>query len=261
MIDTHIHLDHHFYYDDLAMLLKNGRDVGIRGFVIPAADPSDLKRAIEIAESEDDVFFAVGAHPYHHKDYDEDLMLEHINHKKCVAVGECGLDFYRLPEDPDEKQVEIDGQIGVFKRQIDLAKRYKLPLIVHIRDASSKTKEIITASGFDGGGVLHCYNADEELLSLSNIGFYFGIGGVYTFKNAKKLPLVVPKIPMERLLLETDAPYLTPHPHRGKRNEPEYLDLVVNALSENLVVQKSDLVALMTQNAIKCFPKLQGYFG
>lgn len=261
MIDTHVHLDHHLYSEDLDAVLENARSHGVRGFIIPAADPADLKRAWEISHRYEDVFFAVGAHPYHQKDYQLDLMLKYIDDEKCVAVGECGLDFYRLPEDESEKEQEKREQIEVFKMQIDLAKTHNLPLIVHIRDASRDTKNIILESGFENGGVLHCYNADEELLALAKVGFYYGIGGVYTFKNARKLPLVVPKIPLDRLLLETDAPYLAPHPHRGKRNEPAFVDLVATAMSENLDIEKSDLINLTTQNATNCFPKLQAFFG
>lgn len=261
MIDTHVHLDHHLYGEDLDIVLENARKVGVKGFVIPAADPADLIKAQEISHRFDDVFFAVGAHPYHQKEFVASDLMRFIEDKKCVAIGECGLDYYRLPQDLIAKENEIKEQKEVFKAQIDLAKQFDLPLIVHIRDASLDTKNIILDSGFKNGGVLHCFNADEELLSLAGNGFCFGIGGVYTFKNAKKLPQVVPKIPKDRLLLETDAPYLTPHPHRGKRNEPAFVDLVATALSENLHIQKSDLIDQTTKNAINCFPKLQAFFG
>ncbi len=127
-------------------------------------------------------------------------------------------------------------------------------MIVHIRDASRDSKEILL--NYDAkkvGGVLHCYNADEELLSLGNEGFYFGIGGVVTFKNAKKLVNVLPKIPRDKLLIETDGPYLTPMPHRGKRNEPFYTTFVVQKMSELLETPLKIIKETTTQNAQRLF--------
>jgi TatD DNase family protein len=131
-----------------------------------------------------------------------------------------------------------------------MAKKVKKPLIVHIRDASHDSKMILLSEAAgEIGGVLHCYNADDELLSLANEGFYFGIGGVLTFSNAKKLVNVLPKIPKEKLLIETDGPYLTPHPHRGQRNEPSYTKLVAKKMSDLLEVSIEEIEALTTSNA------------
>jgi TatD DNase family protein len=131
-----------------------------------------------------------------------------------------------------------------------MAKKVKKPLIVHIRDASHDAKMILLSEAAgEVGGVLHCYNADDELLSLANEGFYFGIGGVLTFSNAKKLVNVLPKIPKEKLLIETDGPYLTPHPHRGQRNEPSYTKLVAKKMSDLLEVSIEEIEALTTSNA------------
>jgi TatD DNase family protein len=169
-------------------------------------------------------------------------------------VGECGLDYYRLPEDEEEKVNNIKEQKEVFTAHIELAKRYQKPLIVHIRDASNDSKQIlIDNNAKDVGGVLHCFNADEQLLALSEHGFYFGIGGVVTFKNGKKLKNVLPKIPLEKLVLETDAPYLTPEPFRGKRNMPHYTNYVANKVSEVLEIELQDIEELTTKNANSLF--------
>ena len=125
-------------------------------------------------------------------------------------------------------------------------------MIVHIRDASHDARVILEEES-SKGGVLHCFNADEELLVLSKIGFYYGIGGVLTFKNARKLVNVLPKIPKEKLLIETDGPYLTPHPHRGKRNEPRYTALVADKMSELLDISRDEIEALTTVNAQRLF--------
>lgn len=252
LVDTHIHLDDDRYGSDLDELLLRAKSVGVQKFIIPAADPQTLKRAVSLASRYEDIYFAVGVHPYDIDNYDEALLLEYVDHKKCVAVGECGLDYYRLDGTNDE---EIKTrQKEIFIAQIALAKRYKKPLIVHIRDASRDSKSILLEqNASEVGGVLHCYNADEELLSLAKNGFYFGVGGVVTFKNAKKLINVLPKIPLDRLLVETDGPYLTPHPHRGERNEPSYIAIIVQKIAEILCEDEQKIAKITTQNALKLF--------
>lgn len=210
-----------------------------------------------MAEKYDEVFFAVGIHPYDIEKYDESIMEKYINHPKCIAVGECGLDYFRLPEDEEEKKQNVAKQKEVFIAQIEFAKKVKKPLIVHIRDASNDSRQILMDyDAKDVGGVLHCYNASEHLLPLSEHNFYFGIGGVITFKNAKKLVEVLPKIPQEKLLLETDGPYLTPHPFRGKRNEPLYTNHVAQKVSELLDLSKDEVEKITTTNAITLFKQL-----
>jgi len=130
-------------------------------------------------------------------------------------------------------------------------------LIVHIRDASHDSKMILLDEGAgEVGGVLHCYNADDELLSLAHENFYFGIGGVVTFSNAKKLVNVLPRIPRDKLLIETDGPYLTPHPHRGSRNEPSYTTLVAQKMSDILDIPMDEIETLTTDNALQLFGNL-----
>lgn len=177
-----------------------------------------------------------------------------MNHPKCIAIGECGLDYYRLPDDEEEKKENIKRQKEVFISQINLAKKYKKPLIIHIREASDDSRQIlINENAKEVGGVLHCFNASEHLLILSEHNFYFGIGGVLTFKNAKKLVEILPKIPKDKLLIETDAPYLTPHPYRGVRNEPYYTIYVAQKMAELLNMTEKQIANLTTNNAKKLF--------
>ena len=177
-----------------------------------------------------------------------------MNHPKCIAIGECGLDYYRLPDDEEEKKENIKRQKEVFISQINLAKKYKKPLIIHIREASDDSRQIlINENAKEVGGVLHCFNASEHLLILSEHNFYFGIGGVITFKNAKKLVEILPKIPKDKLLIETDAPYLTPHPYRGVRNEPYYTIYVAQKMAELLNMTEKQIANLTTNNAKKLF--------
>lgn len=222
--------------------------------IIPAASLEDLPRAVQISQTYENVYFSVGIHPYDIKSFNIDELKKHISHPKCIAVGECGLDYYRLEGSEEEQQAEKQLQAEVFIKQIELSKEYKKPLIVHIRDASNDSLEILNKYASDElGGVLHCYNADSQLLVLAKKNFYFGIGGVLTFKNARKLIEVLPKIPLDKILLETDAPYLTPHPFRGTRNEPAYTKLVCDKVAEILNIPTQEIEDLTTNNANKLF--------
>ena len=256
IIDTHCHLDDKRYNDDIQEVLKRAKENGVNRFIIPGADPKSLKRAIELSEMYSEIYFAVGVHPYDATNYNREYLKQYITHPKCVAVGECGLDYYRLPETKEEIEAEKKLQKEVFLDQIELAKKFNLPLIVHIRDSSADCLEILQQNAGEKGGVLHCYNADESLLKLTSQNFYYGIGGVLTFKNARKLVNVYPKIPLDKLLVETDAPYLTPHPHRGKRNEPSYTKLVISKMSELSNIEQEILEEKTTQNAFNLFNKM-----
>jgi len=253
IIDTHCHLDDNRYDEDIEEVIARAISNGVEKFIIPGADPTTLNKAVSISENFDEVYFAVGVHPYDAINYDRALLEKYIVHPKCVAVGECGLDYYRLPADEEEIMVEKELQKEVFLDQIDLAKKYEKPLIVHIRDASHDCLEILQANAGEKGGVLHCYNADHELLKLTKHNFYFGIGGVLTFQNARKLVEVYPKIPLDKLLIETDAPYLTPHPHRGERNEPSYCTFVAEKMAILSSVTADKIADITTKNACKLF--------
>ena len=239
---------------DIEGVIINAKEAGVKGFLIPGADFDTLNRAIELSEKYEEVFFAVGTHPYDIEKYDEKIIEKYVNHPKCLAIGECGLDYYRLPDDEEEKKENIKRQKEVFISQINLAKKYKKPLIIHIREASDDSRQIlINENAKEVGGVLHCFNASEHLLILSEHNFYFGIGGVLTFKNAKKLVEILPKIPKDKLLIETDAPYLTPHPYRGVRNEPYYTIYVAQKMAELLNMTEKQIADLTTNNAKKLF--------
>jgi TatD DNase family protein len=254
IIDSHCHLDNIQYIDDVDEVIQTALTEGIEAFLIPGADPKDLPRAKMLAEKYKEVFFAVGVHPYDCENYNLETLKEYVNHPKCIAVGECGLDYFRLPEDEKEKQENVALQKKIFIDQINFAKEVNKPLIIHVREASNDSKMIlIDHNAKEVGGVLHCFNASEHLLELSEHNFYFGIGGVVTFKNAKKLVDILPKIPQEKLIVETDGPYLTPHPFRGQRNEPKYTNNVVEKISELLCLSKDEVINLTTTNAKKLF--------
>lgn len=257
IIDTHIHLDDRSYDMDLEEVLARAEAEGVERFIIPGADIDDLPRARALAEKYDGVYFAAGVHPYHAHQYDERILESFISHPKCIAVGECGLDYYRLPESDEAIEKEKTRQKDVFRGHIELALKHDLPLIVHVREASHDSHEFLKPYETKGlRGVLHCFNASELLLDLSK-NFYYGIGGVLTFKNAKKLVEILPKIPRDRLLIETDGPYLTPHPHRGSRNEPAYTRLVALKMAELLESDVETVETLTTTNVLGLFTRMQ----
>ena len=253
IIDTHCHLDSEQYEEDIVEVIRNAKDKGIGKFIIPGADLKTLARAVELAERFEEVYFAVGVHPYDIEAYDKSYLESFVNHPKCVAVGECGLDYFRLPDGEEAIAKEKEAQKKVFLEQILWAKEIKKPLIVHVRESSADCFELLNQYAGEEGGVLHCFNADESLLALSQKNFYYGIGGVLTFKNAKKLVNVYPKIPRDKLLIETDAPYLTPHPYRGSRNEPSYCSLVAKKMSELSALDYDEMTDLSTNNAKRLF--------
>jgi TatD DNase family protein len=253
IVDTHVHLDDERYADDLEEVLERSQEVGVNRWIIPGADPTTLKRAVEIAETHDNVYFSVGVHPYDAGNYEREAMERFVDHPKCIAVGEIGLDYSRLPESKIEADVMKRLQHEVFIDQIDLANRHAKPIIVHIRDASRDAQSVLETHVAESGGVLHCYNADPELLRLFAQGFYYGIGGVITFKNAKKLVDVFPLIPEDRLLIETDGPYLTPHPYRGERNEPAYCELVTEKMAHLAGIPLVDMQRMCRENTARLF--------
>ncbi len=246
IIDTHTHLDNQKFKDDVDEVIKRAVEHNVKKFIIPAADPQDLPKAIKLAENYDNIYFGVGVHPVDINKYEESLLLDYINHPKCVAVGEIGLDYYWVKE-----QNQREKQKDFFKKQIEIALKYDKPIIVHVRDATEDTYKIIEKYP-ESKGVFHCYNAASQLLDFSD-RFYYGIGGVITFKNARKLIEVFPKIPKERVVIETDAPYLTPHPFRGKRNEPMYTIYVRDKIAELWDVPAQEVEEITTKNAKRLF--------
>ncbi len=249
-VDTHCHLNDKAFAHDVQEVIKRAREAGGVGFIIPGADPLELEWAIKLAECHKDVFFAAGIHPYDlQKGKVEDLKY-YLSHPKCVAVGECGLDYYRLPE--EEYRFEYkEKQKEALIEQIELSIEYDLPLILHVREASYDMANILR--NFPSVyGVFHCFNADSILLDFKD-RFYYGIGGVCTFKNAKRLLEILPLIPLKRIVLETDAPYLAPTPHRGERNESSFIPLIIQRISEILEKPIDFLEEQSTQNAQNLF--------
>ncbi|MFP4333403.1 MAG: TatD family hydrolase [Campylobacterales bacterium] len=253
IIDTHCHLDSSKYRDDLEDVIKRALDSGVRAFVLPGAELEDLETSANLASKYKECFYAAGVHPDAASSFDIAPLREHLKEPKCIAVGECGLDYYRI----HASDVEIKAkQKEVFVEQIGLAIEFDKPLIIHIRDATHDSFGLIKEYAPTHKGVLHCYNAAHELLELAH-SYYYGIGGVVTFKNARKLIEVFPKIPKDRVVIETDSPYLTPHPHRGTRNEPGYTTLIAQRIAELWDEEYESVCEKTTKNAKELFVELK----
>ncbi len=255
IIDTHCHLDDEAYFSDLDEVLNNAKLSGVEKIVIPGADLNDLQRAVNLCEKYENLYFAVGVHPYNVDNFKIENLVKFINHKKCVGVGECGLDYFHFKNlTEDEKNQQKKLQKDVFKTQIKLAIDYKKPLILHIREANEDAYKILKKYAKDLiGGVFHCFNANEIFLEFKEQNFFYGIGGVLTFKNAKKLVEILPKIGIQNIIIETDGPYLAPEPNRGKRNEPAFTKFVVEKISKILELDENFIEEVTTKNAKKLF--------
>lgn len=257
IIDTHCHLDDKSFDEDLDDVIQRAFESGVKSIIIPGADLETLPKAMDISHKYDNVFFAAGIHPYDIDKFDIKILEDVLKDSKCIAVGECGLDYFRLPKDEKEKASIKSMQKQCFCEQIKLAIKLNKPLIIHARDANEDIYQTLLQYKVDFKKVvLHCFNASPLLLSLAKYGIYFGIGGVLTFKNAKNLVEILSDIPLENLLIETDAPYLTPEPHRGKRNEPVYTKYVVNKMAEILNMDVNDIEEITTRNSKKLFKEL-----
>ena len=220
LVDTHCHLFKE-YYDDIDSVIKNAIDNGVKMVVVNGYNMNSNREVLKMVEKYNIVYGALGIQPEEVKDYhDDDLRFieEHINDNKIVAVGEIGLDYHY--------NVDKKLQKTVFKKQLEIAKKYNKPVIVHSRDAIQDTYDILKM--FRIKGIMHCYSGSVDMArEFVKIGFLFGIGGICTFKNARKLIDVIKEIDLEYIVLETDSPYLAPVPYRGKRNEPAYLKVIV----------------------------------
>lgn len=247
IFDTHVHYDDEAFQEDRDQLLSSLTEHNIEAVVNIGASISSSRNTLELIKKYPFVYGAVGVHPSETAELDDrllDWLTAAAREERVVAIGEIGLDYYW--DEPGRKL-----QKYWFVRQLDVARRAGLPIVVHSRDAAKDTLDIIKAEhAADMGGVLHCFSYGVELArEYLNLGFYLGIGGVITFKNAKKLKEVVEYMPMEQLVLETDCPYLAPVPNRGKRNSSLNLPYIIAAISEIKQISPDEVIAVTNKNA------------
>lgn len=251
LIDTHVHLNAEQYEDDIDQVIQRALDADVERMVVVGFDRPTIIKAMELAERHDFIYAVVGWHPVDAIDCtEEDLkwIEELAAHPKVVGIGETGLD-YHWDKSPKDVQQEL------FRKQIRLAQKVKLPIVIHNRDATADVVRILQEEEAElTGGIMHCYSGSVETAKQCiAMNFMISLGGPVTFKNAKMPKQVAVEIPLEYLLVETDAPYLAPHPHRGKRNEPALVKLVAEEIAELKGIPYEEVAKVTTENAMKLY--------
>lgn len=247
IIDTHAHYDDEQFDEDRAKLLEELKEEGVIGIVNCASSYESIDKTIDIVNKYDYIYGALGIHPENADEFSEDVLEEIrtkiVNNKKIIAIGEIGLDYY-WDENPSR---EI--QQNALNRQMELARELSLPVIIHDRDAHEDTLEIIQKFP-EVIGIIHCFSGSVEFArECIKREYYIGIGGVSTFKNSKKLKRVIEDIPVDRILVETDCPYMSPEPFRGKRNKSSYIKYVINKIAEIKNIEVDELNRIINNNS------------
>ena len=257
IFETHAHYDDDRYNEDRDEMIRQLPKAGVGVVINCGASPESSRDTVGLAETYSHVYAAVGVHPSDISQMDEEFvewMCKKAAWDKTVAIGEIGLDYYW------DKEPEVQAQQRYwFGRQIEVARETGLPIIVHSRDAAADTMQVMKEHHAEEiPGVIHCYSYSKEMaLEYIKMGYYIGVGGVVTFKNAKKLIETVETIPLERILLETDCPYMAPEPHRGKRNSSLYLPYVIEKIAQLKGVSVEEVERITEENARKLFPKVK----
>ena len=251
LFDTHMHLNARQFAEDREEAIERAKSAGVTHMIVVGFDDETIPLAIEIAETYENIYAAVGWHPVdaiHYQERHLDWLQTLTEHPKVVALGEMGLDYHwdTSPKDVQEK---------VFRQQIRLAKKLDMPIIIHNREATSDVIRILQEeNAAEVGGIMHCYSGTvAEVQPCLDMNFYISLGGPVTFKNAHEVKEVAKVIPLDRLLIETDAPYLAPHPYRGKRNEPAYVKLVAEEIARLREIDYEELCKITTRNAFEIF--------
>ncbi len=249
LFDSHVHLDDGAFDPDREAVLARARAAGVGGFVTIGTSLASSRSAVTLAELHGDVFAAVAIHPHDACDATPEAMREIATlarHRRVVAVGETGLDYYR-------RFAPREAQESAFRAHLGLARELNLPVIVHSRDAHEDVLRIL-AEVSPPGVVMHCFSGSPEIArSCLDRGYYLGLGGPLTYRNARRVQEVVRLVPPDRLLLETDAPYLPPEPHRGRRNEPAFLPLIAWAAAHARGICAGTIAEITASNARAAF--------
>ena len=252
IIDTHCHLNDEALYKDLDNVISRAQKVGVEKMVVIGWDEASSKLAIKLAEQYDFIYAVVGFHPENIFDINDEILystLELYKHPKVVGIGEIGLD-YHWTEEPEKRELQKE----YFVKQIEFANKVGLPVSLHSREAFYDTVEILKKHKPLHGGVMHCYSGSAENINdIINLNLYIGLDGPVTFTNAKTPKEVAAEVPLERLVVETDCPYLSPHPLRGTVNEPANISLIIDAIADIRNMSKKHLLDVLYQNSCKLF--------
>lgn len=252
MIDSHVHLDDQAFDEDRDSLIKSLGDNGIELVINNSSDLPSSERSVELANKYENIYAAIGVHPHEAKTYDdgvEERLIELSKNEKVMALGEIGLDYY-YDNSPRDVQKEV------FKRQIELAARLGKNIVIHSRDAVKDTFDILKEAHekYEFTALIHCFSQSVEMMEeYVKMGDYIALGGAVTFKNAKTPKEVAKKVPLDRLLLETDCPYMTPVPHRGKRNEPKLVKFVCRYIADLRQIDPEEVEKITAENTKRFF--------
>ena len=256
IFETHAHYDDDRFKEDRDVTIQRVCDSGVAPIINVGASISSTKTTMELAEKYDFIYAAVGVHPSDIADLNDETfawLKQQTLWEKTVAVGEIGLDYYW------DKEADVqEKQRYWFKRQLELAAEASLPVIIHSRDAAEDTMKIMKEAAAKGiRGVIHCYSDSPEMAQeFIKMGYYIGVGGVVTFKNAKKLVQTVSELPLDRILLETDCPYMAPEPHRGTRNDSSNIPYVISKIAEIKGITPDEVERVTRANAFELFKRV-----
>lgn len=253
LFDTHCHLNHDDLYERIDEVIEAAQKTGVEKFLVVGYDKKTSLRAVEIAKKYPFCYAVIGYHPTEifdlsEEDYNE--VMSHLHDERVVGIGEIGLDYHWIKE-PEKREIQKE----YFIRQIELANKEGLPIVIHNRDSNEDCVNILKEHRPLFGAVMHCYSGSVEMMReiVKWDNFYISLGGPVTFTNAKTPKAVAEEVPLDRLLIETDSPYLTPHPHRGTGNEPKYLCLVCDEISSLRDMSKKTLQQALFSNACHLF--------
>lgn len=249
LTDTHCHLTDDYCSDKcLDDIIAHAIDAGVSRLICATSDATDIVSAIKIAETHDNIFVTTGIHPEYAGTNPHDFLTPDVlSHPKVVGIGEIGLDYH-------ERSDNRDAQIKLFEEQLEIARKSGLPVAIHTRDAESDTAAILNGVC----GVMHCFTSGWDLAkTMLDRGFFFSASGILTFKNAADIRETFAKIPMERIVIETDSPFCAPVPHRGKQCEPFMVRETARALAEIKHLQMNELESILEQNTLSLYPKIR----
>lgn len=250
-IDTHCHLTDNYVSGDLDAVIARAADAGVSKIICPTADPADIARAVQIANTHDNIWATIGIHPeYHGVDAAKFLTRDVLTNPRVVGVGEIGLDYHECGGDTR------DAQIKLFAQQLDIAREYDLPVAIHTRDAEHDTLDILRDNI---RGVMHCFTSSWDMArEMLNRGFYFSASGILTFKNAAEIRETFAKIPTDRLVIETDSPFCAPVPYRGKQCEPFMVVETARVLADIHGLTLEQIAPILEQNTYNLYQRMRG---